>query len=184
MASDEKFVVITGVSTGIGYDSSEFLIKHGFHVFGSVRTQEAAESCKHEFGPCFTPLLFDVRDVQAITAAAETVGSCCSFVNSCFDFDSLSTGTLLPVYLTPINLRRCVTGSTAGNLLDSYATRVSLSKRSMPTTRLRLKKQEVMLAEDKGDDCGSCEGPGRWEGPLSPFDFVQTAKFGCRYCHR
>ena len=37
-----KKVVITGVSTGIGYASVNVLLKRGFRVFGSVRTREDA----------------------------------------------------------------------------------------------------------------------------------------------
>ena len=32
-----KNIVITGVSTGIGYYSTQHLIKNGYFVFGSVR---------------------------------------------------------------------------------------------------------------------------------------------------
>ncbi|MEM8863213.1 MAG: oxidoreductase, partial [Chloroflexota bacterium] len=32
-----KFVVVTGASTGIGLDTSRLLIDKGFNVFGSVR---------------------------------------------------------------------------------------------------------------------------------------------------
>lgn len=73
MASEEKFVVITGVSTGIGYDASKLLIKHGYHVFGSVRNQKDADSCIQNFGDKFIPLIMDVRDPEAIEDAATIV---------------------------------------------------------------------------------------------------------------
>ena len=40
MASEKKYVLITGVSTGIGNDAVGYLIKNGYHVFGSVRKED------------------------------------------------------------------------------------------------------------------------------------------------
>ena len=67
-------VVITGVSTGIGYATASVLIGHGVHVFGSVRTQEDRERLEREFGSGhFTPMCFDVTDEAEIRSAAATV---------------------------------------------------------------------------------------------------------------
>lgn len=71
----QKAVVITGVSSGIGYESAKLLTGRGFKVFGSVRRDEDADRCRKELGPNFVPLLFDVRDAVAIQKAAEEVGS-------------------------------------------------------------------------------------------------------------
>lgn len=68
-----KSVVITGVSTGIGWSTAKFLIQKGFRVFGSVRKQEDAERLTLEFGGNFVPLIFDVTDESAVQAAAQTV---------------------------------------------------------------------------------------------------------------
>jgi len=68
-----KYVLITGVSTGIGKASVLELLKRGFYVFGSVRNLSDAENLKAEFGSNFTPLIFDVTDRQAINSAAAIV---------------------------------------------------------------------------------------------------------------
>tara|TARA_R110000824_G_scaffold118960_14_gene272309 strand:+ start:442406 stop:443257 length:852 start_codon:yes stop_codon:yes gene_type:complete len=68
-----KSVVITGVSTGIGWGATKVLIGKGFRVFGSVRKAEDAERLKKEFGDRFVPLFFDVTDEPAIKKAAEDV---------------------------------------------------------------------------------------------------------------
>ena len=68
-------VVVTGVSTGIGYETARTLAGRGFHVFGSVRRAVDADRLKAEFGDQFTPLQFDLRDTQAISAAADVVRS-------------------------------------------------------------------------------------------------------------
>lgn len=68
-----RSVVVTGVSTGIGWSITEILIRNGFCVFGSVRKQEDADRLAMEFGENFVPLFFDVTDEAAIQAAAQQV---------------------------------------------------------------------------------------------------------------
>src|SRR5688500_968331 len=66
-------VVVTGVSTGIGWGITKVLIQHGFRVFGSGRKTQHAERLSNEFGEGFIPLLFDVTDEAAVRAAAQQV---------------------------------------------------------------------------------------------------------------
>ncbi|HSL28327.1 MAG TPA: SDR family NAD(P)-dependent oxidoreductase [Anaerolineales bacterium] len=66
-------VVVTGVSTGIGWGITKVLLQHGFRVFGSVRKAQDAERLTAEFGEAFVPLVFDVTDGAAVTAAAQQV---------------------------------------------------------------------------------------------------------------
>jgi NAD(P)-dependent dehydrogenase (short-subunit alcohol dehydrogenase family) len=66
-------VVITGVSTGIGWSAAKVLAGKGFRVFGSVRKAADAERLTGELGANFVPLLFDVTDEQAVLAAARKV---------------------------------------------------------------------------------------------------------------
>ncbi len=69
----KRSVVVTGVSTGIGWGAVKVLTGRGFHVFGSVRKQADADRLKQEFGDSFTPLIFDVTDAKGANAAAGTV---------------------------------------------------------------------------------------------------------------
>jgi NAD(P)-dependent dehydrogenase (short-subunit alcohol dehydrogenase family) len=64
-----KTVVITGVSTGIGYDAARYLLANGYRVWGSVRRQADADKLQAELGPNFSPLLFDVTDEEGIRTA-------------------------------------------------------------------------------------------------------------------
>lgn len=66
-------VVVTGVSTGIGWGITKVLIEHGFRVFGSVRKPQDAERLSKEFGENFISLLFDVTDEGAVQAGSEQV---------------------------------------------------------------------------------------------------------------
>jgi NAD(P)-dependent dehydrogenase (short-subunit alcohol dehydrogenase family) len=68
-----KSVVVTGVSTGIGWGIAKVLIQNEYRVFGSVRRQQDAERLAREFGPNFVPLIFDVTDESAVQSAAEQV---------------------------------------------------------------------------------------------------------------
>jgi NAD(P)-dependent dehydrogenase (short-subunit alcohol dehydrogenase family) len=69
----KKAVVITGVSTGIGFATAQALIAHGYQVFGSVRKEADGVRVQAELGPDFTPLLFDVTDNEALPAAVALV---------------------------------------------------------------------------------------------------------------
>ncbi len=68
-----RTVVVTGVSTGIGWGCVKVLVANGFHVFGSVRRQTDADRLTNIFGEQFTPLNFDVTDEKAVAAGAREV---------------------------------------------------------------------------------------------------------------
>ncbi|HTB90710.1 MAG TPA: SDR family NAD(P)-dependent oxidoreductase [Steroidobacteraceae bacterium] len=73
--ANSKDVVVTGVSTGIGWGATKVLVSRGFRVFGSVRKQADADRLQREFGDGFVPLMMDITDADAIHQAAEKVGS-------------------------------------------------------------------------------------------------------------
>jgi NAD(P)-dependent dehydrogenase (short-subunit alcohol dehydrogenase family) len=73
MTEPQKSIVITGVSTGIGWGAAKVLTAAGFKVFGSVRKEADATRLQGEFGANFIPLKFDVLDEKAVKAAAATV---------------------------------------------------------------------------------------------------------------
>jgi NAD(P)-dependent dehydrogenase (short-subunit alcohol dehydrogenase family) len=68
-----KSIVITGVSSGIGYAITKVLIENGVQVFGSVRTELDAQRLSKDFGSLYVPLIFDVTDEEKIYQAAATV---------------------------------------------------------------------------------------------------------------
>ena len=45
----DKFVLITGASSGIGLDTCKYLIDRGFNVIGSVRKQEDKDKLENIF---------------------------------------------------------------------------------------------------------------------------------------
>ena len=68
-----KSIVVTGVSTGIGWGCLKVLTARGFRVFGSVRKQADADRLKQAFGDAFVPIIFDVTDEAAVRAGADEV---------------------------------------------------------------------------------------------------------------
>lgn len=70
---DVKQVVITGVSTGIGYACVKLLLSREFRVYDSVRNQTDADRLHRDFGQRFVPLLFDVTDEKTVQAEAAKV---------------------------------------------------------------------------------------------------------------
>jgi NAD(P)-dependent dehydrogenase (short-subunit alcohol dehydrogenase family) len=70
-----KNVVVTGVSTGIGWGTTKVLVSKGFRVFGSVRKQADADRLQREFGNGFVPFMMDITDADAVHHAAQRVGS-------------------------------------------------------------------------------------------------------------
>lgn len=70
-----KHILITGISSGIGYDAAKTLAGRGYHVFGSVRQEADAARVRKELGANVTPLLFDVTEHEAIATAVAQIAS-------------------------------------------------------------------------------------------------------------
>lgn len=70
----KRSVLISGVSTGIGYHLLKVYYEKGYLVYGSIRTEKDRDRLLAEF-PEFRPLLFDVRDEAAVGKAVQQVAS-------------------------------------------------------------------------------------------------------------
>ena len=73
MKQRSRSILITGVSSGIGYGMTREFIDRDYTIFGSVRKPEDAQRLKNELGEKFIPLIFDVTDQVSIERAAEEV---------------------------------------------------------------------------------------------------------------
>jgi NAD(P)-dependent dehydrogenase (short-subunit alcohol dehydrogenase family) len=65
-----KNILITGASTGIGYDMSKAFVQAGYSVYGSVRNQSDAARLREELGENMNPIVFDVTNHMAVDEAA------------------------------------------------------------------------------------------------------------------
>src|SRR5579862_4383594 len=102
-----KDVVVTGVSTGIGWGTTKVLVSKGFRVFGSVRKPADAERLQREFDDGFVPLIMDITDANAVHQAAQKVGSMIgdrNLVGLVNNAGEVVSGPLL--YLRPSEYRR------------------------------------------------------------------------------
>lgn len=68
-----RSVVITGVSSGIGYAAAKLLADNGVKVFGSVRNSDDAERLMKDLGSNFVPLIFDVTEEDKVREGARIV---------------------------------------------------------------------------------------------------------------
>src|ERR1700692_912927 len=73
--ANSKDVVVTGVSTGIGWGTTKVLLSKGFRVFGSVRKQADADRLQQEFGTVWVRILMKITAADAVHQAAQKVGS-------------------------------------------------------------------------------------------------------------
>ncbi len=70
-----KYILLTGINSGIGEATCESLLQKGYHVFGSVRDKKIADSLTKKLGINFTSLLFDITDEAGIEKAVSIVKS-------------------------------------------------------------------------------------------------------------
>ena len=66
-------MVVTGVSSGIGFDIAKHLASAGYFVFGSVRSQSVLDEVTAAMPSNFQGLLFDVTDRGAIARSVADV---------------------------------------------------------------------------------------------------------------
>ena len=75
MKPKSRTILITGVSSGIGYGMAKEFISRDYKVFGSVRKEEDVQRLKSELGEKFIPLIIDITNQSLINKAAEKVHS-------------------------------------------------------------------------------------------------------------
>ncbi|WP_455037216.1 oxidoreductase [Leptotrichia massiliensis] len=66
----KKVILLTGASSGIGYQTAESLAKEGHVVYGAARRTEKMETLK-QFG--VKPIYLDVTDEESIKSAIDTI---------------------------------------------------------------------------------------------------------------
>jgi NAD(P)-dependent dehydrogenase (short-subunit alcohol dehydrogenase family) len=138
--TEVKDVVVTGVSTGIGLETTRLLISNGYRVFGSVRKQTDADRLQKEIGDRYVPLIMDVTDADAVQRASEKVGALlgsnrlAGLVNNA---GIVVSGPLL--HLRPSQLRRQLEANVIGPLMVTQAFAPLLgtdNKRTGPVGRI------------------------------------------------
>src|SRR6202046_4067920 len=139
--ADSKDVVVTGVSTGIGWGTTKVLVAKGFRVFGSVRKQTDADRLQREFGNGFVPLMMDITDAEAVYQAAQKVGSMTgdrNLVGLVNNAGIVVSGPLL--YLRPSEYRRQLEVNMVSPLvvIQAFASLLGTDKKRQGPARGRL----------------------------------------------
>ena len=75
MSQSKKFILITGVSTGIGYGAVGYFLKRGYHVLGSVRSEKDQQRLTKDFPQDFTCLRFELTNTEEIASAVQEVAT-------------------------------------------------------------------------------------------------------------
>ncbi len=78
MSEDNRTVVVTGSSSGIGEATALHLDELGFTVFAGVRRDADAEALMTRASRRLTPIRLDVTDADSIAAAVSSVGDATS----------------------------------------------------------------------------------------------------------
>jgi WW domain-containing oxidoreductase len=91
-----KTAVITGINSGLGYESMRVLVKHGAHVIGLARTiEKAREACDSVFGET-TPLACELSDFASVRACGEAIKA----LGLPVDIVMTNAGIMAPVQLS------------------------------------------------------------------------------------
>jgi WW domain-containing oxidoreductase len=68
-----KRFVVTGCSSGIGFETMNALVANGAHVIGLARTRDSARAACNAAGPSATPIACDLTDLESVQAAADSI---------------------------------------------------------------------------------------------------------------
>ena len=77
-AQSNRYLVITGCSSGIGRFTAVELAKNGWHVLAGVRRQEDADSLVQQQPDNLTPVLLDIASDASVSAACQTISTLCN----------------------------------------------------------------------------------------------------------
>jgi NAD(P)-dependent dehydrogenase (short-subunit alcohol dehydrogenase family) len=157
-------VVVTGASTGIGEATARVLVQAGMRVFGSVRRVEDGERLAREFGPNFSPVVFDVTDAAAIAAAAAQVAAALGNDRLFGLVNNAGIGVVGPLLLLdPNEFRRQLEVNITGQLLVTQAFAALLGT---DPARAGARGRIVMMSSVAGKNASPFMGP------------YNTSKFG------
>jgi WW domain-containing oxidoreductase len=68
-----KCILVTGCSTGIGFETMNALAANGAHVIGLARSLASAKNACETVGRSATPVACDLGNLDSVAAAAETI---------------------------------------------------------------------------------------------------------------
>jgi NAD(P)-dependent dehydrogenase (short-subunit alcohol dehydrogenase family) len=122
MQMENKTVVITGASSGIGRAAVSQMIRSGWQVFAGVRKASDADKLQSEAGPNVTPVIMDVTDRASVMAAAQEVAQKLSGRGLDGLVNVAGIGMVRPVeYVTPGDLQQIFEINVFGQIAVTQA---------------------------------------------------------------
>ncbi len=104
---DNRAVLVTGASSGIGKESVLLLARHGFRVFAGIRKPEDGKALVQAAEGSLTPVLIDVTDAESIRSAADAIGALLRRDESFSLVNNAGIAVAAPLELLPLgDLRR------------------------------------------------------------------------------
>ncbi|MEM8704763.1 MAG: SDR family NAD(P)-dependent oxidoreductase [Pseudomonadota bacterium] len=89
--------LITATNRGIGFELARNALADGWKVYGSVRSDTAAQESARALGDGYVPLVFDVTDHDAVSRAATDV-------DDSFDLLINNAGIITPARQSPLDM--------------------------------------------------------------------------------
>jgi WW domain-containing oxidoreductase len=68
-----RHIVVTGCTSGIGFETMNALAANGAHVIGLARAPASAASACKRAGPSCTPVACDLSDLSSVASAVDTI---------------------------------------------------------------------------------------------------------------
>ena len=68
-----KIILITGVNSGLGYESMRVLAMRGAHIIGAARSYEKAEQACNSIDGKTTPIACELSDPKQVVTCANTI---------------------------------------------------------------------------------------------------------------
>lgn len=97
----EKYVLITGASSGLGKETAKKLAKEGFKVFAGVRKEEDKLTLE-SLNPNITAIFLDVTEEQSLNSAAEEISKTTDTLFALVNNAGIAIGG--PVEYIPVDL--------------------------------------------------------------------------------
>lgn len=70
---ENRVIVVTGCSSGLGFETCRALATHGAHVIGLARTAESARAAASRLPGRITPIACDLGDLESVRAAVHAL---------------------------------------------------------------------------------------------------------------
>lgn len=156
MSIDERIVLVTGATRGVGRAVVESLAEHGHRVLLGARDLDRGSAVAAEIGGSVRALQIDVTSHESIVAAAAEVDGEFGYLDTLINNAGINVGFMNPPSLTAEGDLHTVYGTDVFGLVDTTLAFIPLLDRS-----------KVPRIVNVSSFRGSLGSQDRWVGPWS-----------------